>query len=103
MGRTKKLTKAEIREAQAKAGRARYGTGIKPRKSDVVSAAGYRVPEFHARFKMTKHLDRNREIVRKVHRASDTNRQKVALELAEKFGISIKTVFHVARYFREPE
>lgn len=103
MGRTKKMTKAQIRDAQAAAGRSRYGTGIKPDKADVVSEAGYRIPEFHARFRMTKHLARNREIVKRVHGASPERRHGVVEALASKFEISTKTVMHVARYFKEPE
>lgn len=93
----KKLTKAEIRRRQQKAGAARKGARVKPANAAEASDAGYVV-----RYRGSlRHADRNREIVEKVGAAPAGKRQQVIRRLADRFGIGEKHVDNIARYYKD--
>lgn len=94
MGKSKPLSLKEIRERQREAGLARTGPRAVPEEGDAVTEDGFRVP---GRYKGSRHVERNREIVQRFRDGEKPS------SIGKAFGISPKTVDHIQRYFVEPE
>lgn len=89
MAKSKKLTKRQIRERQAAAGRASAGPRRAPEGEDRVSAKGYVQP---GRYKGTRNAERNAKIVKAIE-AGQTKKQ-----VAARYGLSVVTVEQIVRY-----
>lgn len=90
----KGLTKAEIRRRQIEAGKARKGPRVEPRAGERISLAGYKVPE---KYVGTRNAKRDRAIWEAVEAGKDK------AKLAKKYGLSVRTVEYIARYYFEDE
>lgn len=93
-GKRKPLPVAEIRKRQRAAGKASAGPRREPSKGDRVTPEGYVQP---GKYKGSRHVERNREIVRaRVEGAT-------VKALARKYRLAPKTIEHIVRYFVDEE
>lgn len=95
--KTKGYSAEEIRAAQQAGGRMRLGPREKVKKKEATET-GYKAKRSTAR-----NATRNQAIQRRLMACKPEKRRALIEQLADKYGISTKTVEHIFRYWKMPE